>query len=95
MIQTTWDVNLQGVSVSLVDVTSRVLGLDVRQNVELGRMTSMVASVELNNDDGGLTPAEGGGTGDYSAVDWFSVGIKILRRLAGRLAPSKRLCLMV
>ena len=89
MIQTTWDVNLQGVSVSLVDVTSRVLGLDVRQNVELGRMTSMVASVELNNDDGGLTPAEGGGTGDYSAVDWFSVGIKIFATFSGSVSTEQ------
>ena len=57
-----------------IDLTSRVVGMQVRQELKLAAMGSGHATLSLNNNDGALTPGNGG---TYTDTDWFSYGLRI------------------
>lgn len=75
-----WDVEI-GVnwSVALTKFTSRVIGIQIDQDVELNALANFTAYVTLNNNDGELTPG-GGGTYDW---DWLSAGVQITFNVTG------------
>lgn len=56
------------------DLTSRVVGMQVNQQLKLAAMGSGRAVLSLNNNDGALTPGNGGA---YTSTDWFSYGLRI------------------
>ena len=65
------------------DFTDRVTGLGIRQQLRWMRPSLHTATITLNNFDGALTPADGGGAGTYSAVDWLSQGVFISATVNG------------
>lgn len=52
------------------DITSSVMGFQVDSRAGVAEMGHSVCRVTLKNYDGAFIPAEGGGTGTYSNVDW-------------------------
>jgi len=72
VITADWTFWYDSLSPSTNELTDRVRGFNISQQVGFGRMRTMLATIELDNDDGALTPADGGGTGTYANVDWFT-----------------------
>jgi len=72
VITAAWSFWYDSLSPSSNELTNRVQGFTIDQQVGFGRQLTMTATLQLNNDDGALTPAEGGGTGTYANVDWFT-----------------------
>lgn len=60
---------------ALYDFTNRVRGLRVQQDCDIGTFGSGQAFIELDNNDGALTPTPGGST--YQQLNWFSFGVFI------------------
>jgi len=71
-----WKVEIGDYS-SPTDFTDRVTGMTIQQPLRWMRISNHKAVITLNNFDGALTPAAGGGAGTYSAVDWLSQGVYI------------------
>jgi hypothetical protein len=71
-----WKVEIGDIATP-TDFTHRVTGVGIRQQLRWMRPTPTSATITLNNFDGALTPAAGGGAGTYSAVDWLSQGVYI------------------
>lgn len=65
------------------DFTDRVTGLGIRQSLRWMRPSLHAATITLNNFDGALTPAAGGGAGTYANVDWLSQGVFISATVNG------------
>jgi len=70
------------------ELTDRVQGFNISQQVGFGRQRTMSAILELDNDDGALTPAEGGGTGTYANVDWFTQPLYIYCEFTGAVGTE-------
>ena len=66
-----------GAAASPTDFTTRVAGYTVNQQLTWMAPSSFTATITLHNFDGALTPAEAGGTGTYSTVDWFAQAVFI------------------
>jgi len=63
------------------DFNNRVTGMDLDQPLEWMRHATHTATITLNNFDGALTPADGGGTGTYADVNWFEKGVFVFLTL--------------
>lgn len=63
---------------SSADITSRTLGFSTSTRAGIGELGRMECSITLNNNDGAFTPTEGGGTGTYRNVDWYSQRLRIV-----------------
>jgi hypothetical protein len=72
-INTSWTVKI-GTVASPTDFSSRVMGMQIDQNVDVNVMGRGVARITLLNKDGALTP---GGGGTYTSTDWFAQGVFI------------------
>lgn len=72
-INTAWTVKIGSVA-SPTDFTSRVLSMNIDQNVDVNVIGRGSCQVTLLNKDGALTP---GGGGTYSSTDWFAQGMFI------------------
>lgn len=70
-INTTWTVKI-GTVASPTDFTSRVMGMQIDQNVDVNVIGRGSCQITLLNKDGALTP---GGGGTYSSTDWFAQGV--------------------
>lgn len=70
MIQS-WQVVI-GDRVGSLNVTNRTLGFSTDTTAGIGELGKMECTITLDNNDGAFTPAEGGGTGTYKDVDWYS-----------------------
>lgn len=77
-VTTSWLIRVgyydDGTSITLTDFTSRTLGMSVDVSAEVGQVGTRTATVTLDNNDGALTPGNGG---TYSAWDWFERGLFI------------------
>lgn len=65
---------LSGSGGSPVDLTSRLKGFSIDQQLVLNKQATFRASMQLSNMDGALTP---GGGGAYASTDWFSVVFRL------------------
>lgn len=65
---------------TVTDLTSYAQGFTTTAVVNIGRPSTFDAQITLDNDTGDFTPTEGGGTGTYAAIDWFTVGIRITQQ---------------
>lgn len=72
-ITTTWSINLKQYS-HTIDVTSRTLGANVTQIVEVGAAGTGEASIQLDNNDGAFTPLNGG---TYTDLDVYGYALII------------------
>jgi hypothetical protein len=72
-INTSWTVKI-GTVASPTDFSSRVMGMQIDQNVDVNVIGRGVARITLLNKDGALTP---GGGGTYTSTDWFAQGVFI------------------
>ena len=68
------------------NVTSRSLGFSTDIVVGIGELGRMQCVITLDNNDGAFTPAEGGGTGTYKDIDWYTQQLKIDVAFTGRTA---------
>ena len=68
------------------DVTNRTLGFSTETVVGIAELGRMQCVITLDNNDGAFTPAEGGGTGTYKDIDWYSQQLKIDVAFTGRVA---------
>ena len=73
MTSVAWTVKVGTVN-SPTDFSSRVMGVNISQPLSWMQPSPHMATIELLNNDGELTPAEGGGVGTYKDVDWLSQG---------------------
>jgi hypothetical protein len=71
-----WTVKIGDID-SPTDFTDRVTGIGIRQPLRWMRPSIHTATITLNNFDGALTPADGGGAGTYSTVDWLAQAVYI------------------
>jgi hypothetical protein len=69
----TWAVTF-GQKSTTVDLTDRVVGMRVQQQLRLAQLGVGRAFVTLNNNDGALTPRNGG---TYTSTDWFSYYMRV------------------
>ena len=72
-INTSWRIEI-GLFTSLVNFTSRTLGVSIDQQVDVNVVGRGRATITLLNKDGALTP---GGGGTYANRDWFSNLVRI------------------
>lgn len=77
-----WTVNIGGID-SSTDFTDRVTGISIRQPLRWMRIPSHTAVLTLLNNDGALTPADGGGAGTYANVDWLAQAVFIQATVNG------------
>lgn len=68
-ITTTWSIKLRQYS-HTIDVTSRTLGANVTQIVEVGTAGTGEATIQLDNNDGAFTPFNGGTYSDLNAYGY-------------------------
>ena len=61
-----------------IDVTDLCTGFSTEIKVGIAELGKASATVTLDNDDGRFTPYEGGGTGTYRYLDWYSQTIQIV-----------------
>lgn len=72
-INTSWRIEI-GTFTSVVDFTSRTLGVSIDQKVDVNVVGRGTATITLLNKDGALTP---GGGGTYTNTDWFANLVRI------------------
>lgn len=70
-INTSWKIEI---GAPPTDFSSRVMGLQIEQNVDVNVVGQGSCQITLLNKDGALTP---GGGGAYSSTDWFTTAIRI------------------
>jgi hypothetical protein len=70
-INTSWTVKIGGVQTP-TDFTSRVMGMQIDQQVDVNVTGYGQCIITLLNKDGALTP---GGGGTYGTTDWFAQGV--------------------
>ena len=70
-INTSWTVKI-GTVASPTDFTSRVMGMQIDQDVDVNVIGRGRCVITLLNRDGALTP---GGGGTYGTTDWFAQGV--------------------
>jgi hypothetical protein len=73
---TGWQIDLVDGTGS-TDITSFVQGFNTTTKANIGSFSTTTITLTLDNDDGDFTPAEGGGTGTYSSIDWLTQAIQI------------------
>jgi hypothetical protein len=72
-INTSWKVEI-GTVASPTNFTSRIMSMNIQQDVDVNVIGRGQAVFTLLNKDGALTP---GGGGTYSSTDWFAQGVFI------------------
>ena len=85
-IDTSWTIKI-GTVASPTDFTSRVMGLQIDQNVDVNVIGRGVARITLLNRDGALTP---GGGGTYGTTDWFAQGVFISTTITSTSTVTKQ-----
>jgi hypothetical protein len=86
----TWKVEFGYPGVALTNLTSRVAGLDIDQQIALNSIGNFNARVTFNNFDGALTP---GGGGTYGTTDWFEQIISITAVSTDGATTQNDLCM--
>jgi len=85
-IDTSWTVKIGGVA-SPTDFSSRVMGMQIDQNVDVNVIGRGRCVITLLNRDGALTP---GGGGTYGTTDWFALGLFVSTTITSTSTVTKQ-----
>lgn len=72
-INTSWKI-LTGQVTAPIDLTNRVMGMSIDQQVDVNVIGSQSCTITLLNKDGAFTP---GGGGTYSSTNWFQQPLRV------------------
>ena len=85
-IDTSWTIKI-GSLASPTDFSSRVMGMQIDQNVDVNVIGRGRCVITLLNRDGALTP---GGGGTYGTTDWFAQGVFVSTTITSSSTVTKQ-----